>query len=192
MTAPRDNAGAALGAGSWLQGGAESVYAWTRLIVALLVCAIGGVGMWSVIVALPAIQAEFGVARAAASLPYTATMIGFGVGGILMGRLSDRLGIMVPVVIGTLALAVGYGAASSASTLWQYSAAQGLLIGFGSSATFAPLMADTSLWFNRRRGIAVAIFASGSYLAGTVWPPIVQHYIENVGWRQTFQGIGLF
>jgi MFS family permease len=177
---------------AWLHGGPESAYAWTRLTVALLVCAIGGVGMWSAIVALPAIQAEFGVARADASLSYATTMIGFGIGGIVMGRLSDRYGIMVPVLIGTIALALGYAAAGSTATLWQYSAAHGALIGFGSSATFAPLMADTSMWFTRRRGIAVAIFASGSYLAGTVWPPVVQHFIDAVGWREAFLGIGAF
>jgi MFS family permease len=110
-----------------------------------------------------------------------------------MGRLSDRFGIIVPVVVGTVALALGYALASSAGSLWQFALAQGVLIGFlGSSATFGPLLADTSLWFNRRRGIAVAIFASGNYLAGTVWPPIVQHFIETVGWRQTHVGIGMF
>jgi len=172
---------------------AESRYAWTRLVAALLLSTIGGVGMWSVVVALPAIQAEFGVARSDASLPYTLTMVGFGLGGIFMGRLSDRFGIIVPVVVGTVALALGYALASSAGSLWQFALAQGVLIGFlGSSATFGPLLADTSLWFNRRRGIAVAIFASGNYLAGTVWPPIVQHFIETVGWRQTHVGIGMF
>ncbi len=64
--------------------------------------------------------------------------------------------------------------------LWHYALAQGLLIGVGSSATFAPLLAHMSLWFARRRGMAVGIFASGNYLAGTVWPPVVQHFIETV------------
>jgi MFS family permease len=97
------------------------------------------------------------------------------------------------VVVGTVALALGYVLASSAGSLWQYALVEGVLIGFlGSSATFGPLLADTSLWFNRRRGIAVAIFASGNYLAGTVWPPIVQHFIETAGWRQTHAGIGVF
>ena len=104
-----------------------------------------------------------------------------------MGRLSDRFGIMVPVMVGTIALALGYVLAGSARSLWQFTLAQGLLIGVGSSATFAPLLADTSLWFTRRRGIAVAIFASGNYLAGTIWPPIVQHFIDTVGWRQTLR-----
>src|SRR5687768_12704123 len=169
----------------------ESVYAWTRLFVALVLSGIGGVGMWSVIVALPAVQAEFGVARSEASLPYTMTMISFGFGGILMGRLSDRFGIVPPVVGGAITLAVGYAVASQATSLWQFIVAQGLL-GVGSSATFAPLLADTSLWFTRRRGMAVAIIASGSYVAGTFWPPVVQHFIQSAGWRGTYLGIAVF
>ncbi len=105
---------------------AESAYAWTRLVMALLLSTIGGVGMWSVVVALPPVQAEFGVARADASLPYTLTMIGYGLSGILMGRLSDRFGIMVPVMAGTIALALGYVLAGSASSLWQFTLVQGL------------------------------------------------------------------
>jgi MFS family permease len=170
----------------------ESPYAWVRLCTSLLLSTIGGVGMWSVVVALPAVQAEFGVARGAASLPYTLTMIGFGLSGIAMGRLSDRRGIIVPVVLGSVTMAVGYVAAGSATSLWQYTLAQGLLIGVGSAATFGPLLADTSMWFDRRRGIAVAIFASGNYVAGALWSPIVQHFISTVGWRQTSFGIAVF
>ena len=170
----------------------ESAYAWARLCAALALSAIGGVGMWSVIVALPAVQAEFGVARSAASLPYTMTMVCFGFGGILMGRLSDRVGIVIPVVGGAISLGLGYAAASQATSLWQFILAQGLLVGVASSATFAPIIADTSLWFTRHRGMAVAIIASGSYVAGTVWPPVVQHFIQTVGWRQTYLVIAVF
>jgi MFS family permease len=172
-------------------GEIESAYAWTRLAAALVLSTIGGVGMWSVVVALPAVQAEFGVARADASLPYTLTMIGFGLASIGMGVLSDRFGIIVPVVLGALLLAAGYAAAALAPGIALYALAQGLLIGTGSAATFAPLLADTSLWFARRRGIAVAIFASGNYLAGTIWPPIVEHFIRVAGWRETYAGIAV-
>jgi MFS family permease len=170
----------------------ESDYAWIRLFAALLLAGIGGVGMWSVIVALPAVQAEFGVARSAAALPYTMTMISFGFGGILMGRLSDRFGIMVPVAGGAVGLGLGYAAASQATSLWHFALAQGLLVGVAGSVAFGPLIADTSLWFTRHRGMAVAIIASGSYLAGTVWPPVVQHFIDSVGWRRTYLGIAVF
>ena len=173
------------------RGVPESPYAWIRLSAALLLSAIGGVGMWSVIVALPAVQAEFGVARSAASLPYTMTMIGFGLGGIVMGRLSDRLGIIPPVAGGAVCLGLGYTLASQATGLWQFVLAQGLFVGVAGSATFAPLIADTSLWFTRRRGLAVAIIASGSYLAGTIWPPVVQYFIDSQGWREAYLIIAL-
>ena len=172
---------------------AESPYAWLRLLASLALMTLGGAGMYIVTVALPPIQAEFGVGRSDASLPYTLTMIGFGLGGIFMGRLADRFGVIVPVLIGTFCLGLGFIAAGNAGSLWQFALAQGLLIGFlGCSATFAPLVADASLWFNRRRGIAVAICASGNYLAGALWPPVVQHFFDGWGWRQTYIGVGIF
>src|SRR5262249_54379373 len=125
----------------------ESAYAWIRLACALSLSAIGGVGMWSVIVALPTVQAEFGVARSAASRPSTVTLICFGFGGILLGRLPDRLGIFVPAVGGAVTLALGYAAASQATTLGHFILTQGLLVGVASSVTFGPIIADTSLWF---------------------------------------------
>ncbi len=170
----------------------DSRAAWLRLAAAVALSTIGGVGMWSVVVALPAIQADFGVARADASLPFTMVMIGFAGGGIFMGRLADRFGIAVPLTIGTAALSAGYLAAGWASSLWQVALAHGLLIGVGCSASFGPIMADISHWFVRRRGIAVAIAASGNYMAGTIWPPLVQHFITTSGWRATHIGIGLF
>lgn len=171
----------------------ESPYAWTRLIVSLLLMTIGGSGMYSVTVVLPQIQADFGVSRSDASLPYTLTMVGFGLGGILMGRLSDRFGVMMPIIVGTLGLSSGFILAGSANSLWQFVIIQGMLIGLlGTAASFAPLVADTSQWFTRRRGIAVAICMSGNYLAGAVWPPIMQHFIDTVGWRHMYMGIGVF
>ncbi len=171
----------------------DSPYAWFRLFVSLVLATIGGCGMYVVVVVLPAVQAEFEVARGAASIPYTMTMIGFGIGGILMGRLTDRFGIVVPVTIGGVSIAAGFVLAAASGSIWTFGLAQGLLVGMlGSSATFSPLVTDTSFWFDRRRGIAVAICASGNYLAGTAWPPIVQHFVDTVGWRQTFVGIGLF
>jgi MFS family permease len=171
----------------------ESAYAWTRLFVSLTLMTIGGCGMFAITVVLPAIQAEFGVGRSGASLPYAMTLIGFGAGGVLMGKLADRFGVMVPVLCGAVALGAGFVLAGSAQNIWQFNIAQGLLIGFlGSSATFAPLVADTSQWFTRKRGIALAICMSGNYLAGAVWPPVIQHFVQSVGWRQTYVGIGYF
>jgi MFS family permease len=99
----------------------------------------------------------------------------------------------VPTVIGAIGLGSGFVLAGNAASLWQFSLAHGLLVGLlGCSATFAPLVADTALWFNRRRGIAVAICASGNYLAGAVWPPILQYGFDTIGWRDTYIGTGIF
>jgi MFS family permease len=171
----------------------ESPYAWMRLAVSLLLMTIGGSGMYAITVVLPRVQADFGVSRGDASLPYTLTLIGFGIGGVLMGRLSDRFGVWMPVMVGAVGLGAGYIAAGLAPGLWLFGLAQGVLIGLlGTSATFSPLVADTSQWFNRRRGIALAICMSGNYTAGAVWPPVMQHFIDTVGWRQTYIGMGVF
>lgn len=107
----------------------DSTQSWIRLAVAVAIATIGGVGMWSVVVVLPAVQSEFGVARAAASLPYTLTMLGFGAAGIALGRWSDRFGILRPVIASSVALAVGYMGSGYATTLPEFALAQGLLIG---------------------------------------------------------------
>lgn len=178
-----------------MTGGQEvdGVGAWRRLAIALALSTIGGVGLWSAAVVLPAVEAELGVDRGAASLPYTATLLGFALGGVVMGRLTDRYGIRRPLALAALALGAGYALAGASRSLAELLLAQSLLIGMlGSSATFGPLVADVSLWFRRRRGIAVAIVASGNYLAGTVWPPLLQHGIATLGWRWTHVAVGAF
>ncbi|MBP0464161.1 MFS transporter [Roseomonas sp. PWR1] len=171
----------------------DSPAAWRRLGVALLLSAIGSVPMWAVVVMLPAVQAEFGTARADASLPYTMTMVGFVAGGVLMGRLSDRFGVMVPVLIGAVALGLGGVAAAMAPGILAFGLAYGLLLGcFGAAAVFGPLIADVSLWFAKRRGIAVALAASGNYVAGTIWPPLLQWGVQTIGWRHAHLAMGVF
>ena len=171
----------------------DSPYAAARLFVTLLLMMLGASGMYVVPVVLPEVQAEFGVARADASMPYSLLLIGFGVGGLLMGRLADRFGVMVPLLLGAAGLGMGFVVAGHARDIWTFALAHGFLMGLlGSAATFSPLLADTSLWWVRRRGIAVAICASGNYLGGAVWPPIVQHFVETYGWRQSYLGMGIF
>jgi len=172
---------------------ADSRYAMLRLALTLLIMTVGSSGMYVVSVMLPAVQAEFGIDRADASLPYTWLMLGFGFGGVLMGKLADRFGVMWPLLMGSVFLGAGYIATGLSGGIVSFTIAQALLVGLlGSSAAFAPLVADTSLWFVKRRGIAVAICASGNYVAGAIWPPIAQHFIETVGWRQTYIGMGIF
>lgn len=172
--------------------GIDSGYAWMRLGISLLLATIGGVGMWAVVVVLPAVQAEFGVDRAAASMPYTATMVGFAAGNVLVGRAIDRLGYWIPALASAVALATGFLLASLSNSILGFTLAQGLLIGLGTSAIFGPLIADISHWFNRRRGVAVTAAASGSYLAGAVWPIVIPYIMRGEGWRFAYAAIGVF
>lgn len=166
----------------------DSSYAWGRLALALLIATLAGVGMWAVIVALPGIQSEFGVARGAASLPYTVTMLGFAFGTIVLGKMSDRTGIVVPLLIAGTSLGLGFGLSALAPNLLVLSLLH-FLVGMGSGAGFAPMMADISHWFVKRRGVAVVIIASGNYLAGTVWPLFMNQLLPTQGWRGTYVAI---
>ncbi|MCC2095372.1 MAG: MFS transporter, partial [Hyphomicrobiales bacterium] len=168
----------------------DNAPAWRRLAMCIAIGTVGSIGMWSFVVALPAVQAGFGVSRGEASLPYTMTMLGFGFGGVLMGRLADRFGIVMPLLLGGLLLGAGYILGSIAPNLMVYALGQ-LIVGLGTSASFAPLMVDISRWFSRRRGIAVAVAGSGNYLAGMVWPPVLQYFIATQGWRPVHFVVGL-
>lgn len=171
----------------------DSSYAAWRLLITLCLVTLGSSCMYVVAVVLPPVQAEFGVDRANASLPYTLMMICLGVGGMWTGKLADRYGITPVLWVGSVAVTAGFVIAGLASNIWVFGLAHGILLGLlGSSSTFAPLMADTSLWWNKRRGIAVAICACGNYVAGAFWPPVAQWGIETIGWRQTYMGMGIF
>ena len=153
---------------------------------------LGGSSMYVVSVVLPEVQKDFAVSRADASLPYTLMMLGFGAGGLAMGKLADRWGVHVALWIGAVGVGSGFVLAGLSPNIWLFALAHGLLMGlFGSSSTFAPLLADTSLWWNKRRGIAVAVCASGNYLAGSIWPALAQQGVETMGWRNTYIWIGI-
>jgi MFS family permease len=159
--------------------------------VAVLIGSLGSVGMWSVVVALPAVQTEFGANRGTASLAFTLVMLGFGSGGVLTGKITDRYGIVTAIGLGIGILALGYIGAGMSSSIWQFILVH-FAIGLSSSATFGPLMAEASHWFDRYRGLAVAIAASGNYIGGTIWPPLVNFGMESFGWRSTHIAVGIF
>jgi MFS family permease len=168
----------------------ESRYAWWRLAASAALSTLGGVGMWSISVVMPAVQAEFGATRADVSFAYTTTMLGFGVGTMLAGRLVDTRGAFAAVLLASLLLAMGYGAAAAAPTLWLFAAIQGVLIGVGAAASFIPLVADVSHWFDKRRGLAMAICASGNYVAGAVWPKLIDLVMRQHDWRIAYLVVG--
>ena len=169
----------------------DSRYALIRLAVSLVLATLGGVGMWAVVVVLPAVQADFGADRAGASLAYTATMLGFAMGNAVVGGFMDRAGFMRPALVAAFVMGAGFLLAATTTSMLQFATVQGLMIGAGSSATFGPIIADISHWFDRRRGVAVAIAASGNYVAGAVWPLGMQAFLHTESWRTVYVGIGV-
>ncbi len=146
--------------------------------------------MWAIIVVLPEAQPDFGVDRAAASLPYTVMMCALAASTIVLGRMTDRRGIVLPLAISAVALGLGFVVAGYAPNLVVFTGAHAV-IGVGAGTGFAPMMADISHWFVRRRGLAVVVVASGNYFAGTIWPFLMSLTIPLIGWRTTYVGIGV-
>jgi MFS family permease len=168
----------------------DGAYAYTRLAVSLLIATLIGAGMWAVIVVLPPAQLDFGVDRSAASLPYTVMMCSLAFSTIALGRMTDRFGIVLPLIIAAVTLGVGFVVAGYAPNLGVFTAVH-VLIGIGAGTGFGPMMADISHWFVKRRGVAVVIVASGNYFAGTIWPLLMSLTIPLIGWRTTYAAIGI-
>ena len=163
----------------------DSRYSWTRMIITLVVAIIINAGMWEIIAIMPAVQLEFGVDRAGASLPYTLTMIGFGVGNFVIGKAVDRFGVSISLIGAALGVALGLYLATISTSIVMMSFAQ-LLIGLASAVGFGPLIADISHWFMKRRGIAMAIVASGNYLSGSIWTLVLADTLSTRGWRSVY------
>ncbi len=163
----------------------DSRYSWFRLAITLLIATVGNVGIWAIIVVMPGIEAEFGIDRATSSIPYSLTMLGFGLGNYYVGKAGDRFGMALSLIVSSVILGIGFAASAMAQSIEMLSVMH-VLIGFGTGAVFGPLMADISHWFIKRRGIAVAIVASGNYLSGAIWPLILSDVLEESGWRAAY------
>ena len=163
----------------------DSLYSWTRLLIALLLATVGNIGMWVVVIVLPDIQQEFKIDRGTASIPFALTMVGFAIGNWVMGHVVDRYGITKTIILAATVNTAGYIAAMYVNNVYSLSILQ-FFIGLGTAAAFGPLIADTSHWFLKRRGIAVALIASGNYFSGAIWPPLFNNTLQSDGWRDVY------
>ena len=155
------------------------------MFIALLLATVGNIGMWVVVIVLPDIQQEFKIDRGTASIPFAFTMVGFAIGNWVMGHLVDRYGIIKTIILAATVNTAGYIAAMYVNNVYSLSILQ-FFIGLGTAAAFGPLIADTSHWFLKRRGIAVALIASGNYFSGAIWPPLFNSTLQSDGWRDVY------
>jgi MFS family permease len=163
----------------------ESKASWVVASVALCIMAMAFGAAWITAVALKDIAAEVGGTRSIPALASALAWLGSGVGGIIMGRIADRIGTRWTVMFGALMIAMGL-TLSTFGPPWPLWIGHGLFIGLiGLGGINAPIYIYVSRWFDRRRGSALALISSGSYLAGALWPPVFERVIAGFGWRQT-------
>jgi len=170
----------------------ETKSSWVVASVALVILALSFGAPWITIVALKLIAAESGGLRSVPALASALAWIGYGAGGIVMGAVAERIGVRWTVMFGALMIAAGLALSTGGAT-WQLYLGQALLMGFfGIGGMNAPFYVYVSRWFDRRRGSALALISSGSYMAGAIWPPIFERVIAHAGWRHTMLYYGLF
>jgi MFS family permease len=171
----------------------EVSYGWVIVFASLLLHSIGLGAPNILFVALKAIATDLGSLRSVPSFAYSLLMIGTGVGGLAMGWWMDKRGVMQPVLFGSIMIGIGALVASQSEDQWGLFVANGLLIGlFGKAAIIAPIVANATRWFDRRRGLAIAIISSGQGVAGVVWPSTIRYFNDLVGWRETYFYYGVF
>ena len=163
----------------------ETRASWVTASLSLVILGVSFGAMWIAVVALKPIAAEVGGVRSVPSLATAFAWFGAGLGGIGMGWFADRYGVRWTVIIGSVSIAIGL-AISSLGQTWELYLGHGLFIGLlGNSGLNAPLYVYVSRWFDRHRGSALALIASGQYVSGAIWPPIFDYAIGEYGWRQT-------
>ena len=160
----------------------DSKEAWLRLIIIFTMSVIGTAGMWSVVIIMPSIQNEFSLDRAASTYPYVATMFGYGIGNVIIGRLLDKIGIRKPIIFALTLLVASYLLSVLATNVFLLSIIQ-FFLGFSAAAFFGPMMADISKYFYTRKGLAVSLVASGQHLCGAIWPFLIKDYLVEGEWK---------
>jgi MFS family permease len=169
----------------------ETKASWVVAVVVLVILALSFGAPWIAVVALKAIAAETGGQRSVPALASSLAWVGYGAGGIAMGYVAERVGVRWTVIFGAAMICAGLGLSTGGQT-WQLYVGHGLFIGFlGIGGMNAPFYVYVSRWFDRRRGSALALISSGSYLAGAIWPPIFEPAISYAGWRQAMIYYGL-
>jgi MFS family permease len=172
-------------------GSIETARSWQAAFLTLAILSLSFGSPLLAVVGLREMQAALHTDRSVVSMASALVWIGNGVGGIPMGWLADRIGIRRTVAIGAVAMAAGM-AVSSLGSVWALYVGHGLLIGLlGNGAIYAPLIVYVSRWFDRRRGTALALISSGQYIAGMIWPSVLERAMQGFGWQAVMLAYGV-
>ena len=170
----------------------ETRRSWLVAITALAILSVSFGAPLIPIVALKPIAAEYDNVRSVPALSYSLAWCGSAAGGIAMGRIAERTGVRWTVMFGALMVAAGLFLSSVGGRASLY-IGHGVLMGvLGNAGINAPLYVYVARWFDRRRGTALALIASGQAVAGTIWAPLFGYAIQAFGWRYTMQLYAVF
>ena len=168
----------------------DTASSWRRLTICSVIGLFINIGIWSVVVVLPEIEREFNSSRASSALPYTFTLAGFAIGNFVIGSIVDRIGIAKATIYASLLISSNFLLCSLSDSLFIITLSH-FFLGLGTAVGFGPLIADITHWFVKRRGIAVAIIASGNYLSGVVWSPLIGIMLSSFSWRDIYLSIAI-
>ena len=168
----------------------DTASSWRRLTICSVIGLFINIGIWSVVVVLPEIEREFNSSRASSALPYTFTLAGFAIGNFIIGSIVDRIGIAKATIYASLLISSNFLLCSLSDSLLIITSSH-FFLGLGTAVGFGPLIADITHWFVKRRGIAVAIIASGNYLSGVVWSPLIGIMLSSFTWRDIYLSIAI-
>ena len=170
----------------------EPAYRWVIVTVSAIIMA-GSLGliMNGLSIFLVPLEQEFGWGRGPASFINFAGLTGIAIGGIVMSRISESIGIKRTVLLGTITMGLSVTIASRADQLWEFYAIFFLGSFIGGGSLFAPLVANTSRWFKTGLGLAIGIVSAGQALGQGLVPYFGGITITAIGWRDTFLWMGI-
>jgi Sugar phosphate permease len=167
----------------------DSIYSWRRVFYSILIGIVTNASLWTSVTLMPSLQSEFDLSRTQASYPYITIMLGYLAGGPTLGRLTDRYGISRILLVGSLLGSFGYIAGGMVHNFWLFLVTQ-VFVGLGTAVGVAPLAADISHWFRKRRGLAISIVTCAGYFSGAFWTTIIARVLQDGDWRDVHMMMG--
>ncbi|MCZ6575213.1 MAG: MFS transporter [Gammaproteobacteria bacterium] len=168
----------------------ESRYAWMIVVVSSVLMGMGAGALVSISVFLKPLIAEFGWLRAETAFAYTAGAIAMGIGGIVMGYLSDRFSTRWVALAGMVFLGFSLLLIGNQRSLWQFYLLYCVMGGFGAAALDAPLLANVGTWFERNKGLALGVATAGRSLGQGLVPFVGGILVATYGWRHAYVVLG--
>ncbi len=166
-------------------------YGWVVVGAGMAMTCIGFGAMMSLAVLLAPMAQQTGWSRSGISSVATIDFLFMGIGSILWGMLSDRIGSRRVVLLGGLMMAAGLIGASRAGSLLELQLTFGVLVGAAAGSFYAPMIAVATGWVEHRRNLAAALVSAGMGMGSMIVSPFAGWLLGQYDWRTTMLIIGI-